>query len=126
MSNAPIKTPEPTVDPECPETDWNPARRIVRRLKGQRRVPSHLTLADLRETAEVTQAEMAKRLGTHQTEISRLERRPLDRVSIGILRRYAAALGARVEVKIAFGKTARSMTFELADPSAVRRFVVDE
>ena len=99
MSNAPIKTPEPTVDPECPETDWNPARRIVRRLKGQRRVPSHLTLADLRETAEVTQAEMAKRLGTHQTEISRLERRPLDRVSIGILRRYAAALGARVEVK---------------------------
>ncbi len=62
------------------------------------------TLRELREEADLTQMQMAERSSLLQGDVSRLERRPtLDPVSVGTLRRFADALGARLEVSFVLG-----------------------
>ena len=52
-----------------------------------------------RTRAKLTQAEVARRMGTSQSAVARLEsgRSP----SMASLRKYAAATGSRVEIKLA-------------------------
>lgn len=54
-----------------------------------------MKLADLRKGLRITHAELAALLGLSQEGLAKLEQMPLDGVSVGALRRYAAALGAR-------------------------------
>lgn len=54
---------------------------------------------DLRTTAGLTQARLAARVGTSVSAISRLEDADYDGHSLGMLRRIAAAMNRRVEVK---------------------------
>jgi predicted transcriptional regulator len=60
------------------------------------KVPKTATLRELREWAERTQVEMAKRVGVPQGEISKVEGRTSHRVAI--VRRYVEALGGSLEV----------------------------
>jgi transcriptional regulator with XRE-family HTH domain len=53
-----------------------------------------------RAAAGVTQAEIAKRIGTTQSAIARLESGKGE-PSLGTLRRYARALGCRLELRLA-------------------------
>ncbi len=53
---------------------------------------------DLRTVAKLSQRELADRVGTTQSVISRLEDADYDGHSLAMLRRVAAALGRRVEV----------------------------
>jgi ribosome-binding protein aMBF1 (putative translation factor) len=53
---------------------------------------------DLRKKAKLSQKELADRVGTTQSVISRLEDADYDGHSLAMLRRVAAALGRRVEV----------------------------
>ena len=59
-----------------------------------------LQLAEARLAAGLTQEQMAERLGTTQSQVSRIEKRGED-ISIGTLRRYVSALGKdlRLELK---------------------------
>lgn len=54
----------------------------------------------MREQAGITQRELAKRVGTTASVICRLEDDDYEGHSLGMLRRIAAALGKRVEIRI--------------------------
>lgn len=56
-------------------------------------------LQAVRKLRKLTQAELAKRMGTTQSVVSRVEKG--SNVSIETLARYAAACGARLKIKIA-------------------------
>ncbi len=54
---------------------------------------------DLRTKAKLSQAELAKKVGTTQSVISRLEDADYEGHSLAMLRRIAAALEKRVEIR---------------------------
>jgi predicted transcriptional regulator len=54
---------------------------------------------DLRTKAGLSQAELAKKVGTTQSVISRLEDADYEGHSLALLRRIAAALEKRVEIR---------------------------
>jgi transcriptional regulator with XRE-family HTH domain len=58
-------------------------------------------IAKLREHAGISQAELARRIGTKQAGVARMERRSYRGYTIGTLARIAAATGARLEVRLA-------------------------
>jgi ribosome-binding protein aMBF1 (putative translation factor) len=55
-------------------------------------------LQSVRKRKQLTQAELAERMGTTQSVVSRVEKG--NNVSIETLARYAAACGARLNIKI--------------------------
>lgn len=57
----------------------------------------------LRTKAKLSQEELAKKVGTTQSVISRLEDADYDRHSLAMLRRIASALGKRVEIRFVSG-----------------------
>jgi len=59
-----------------------------------------LQIATLRKDSGLSQTELAKRVGTSQQQISRLESPSYEGHSLSMLRRVAEVLGARVKVKI--------------------------
>src|SRR5665213_1126639 len=59
-----------------------------------------LQLAALRQRAGLSQKELARKLRTSQQQVSRLESPGYDGHSLGMLRRAAKALNARVRVTI--------------------------
>ena len=56
-------------------------------------------LYELRKQAGLSQAELARRIGTTQSVISRLEDADYDSRSLPILQRIAAALDQRIEIR---------------------------
>lgn len=83
--------------------------RVVRPRKGAERV----TLRTVREALGKTQGDVARKLGTDQGEVSRIERRP--DIMVSTLRKYAAALGVRCEVAFVFDDGRRVL---IAEPEA--------
>jgi DNA-binding XRE family transcriptional regulator len=79
---------------DMPEIDLKTCK-IIRRgpAPGERR---RLNLAGLRGSLDITQAEIAKRAGISQSEVSRAELR--DDCLVSTLRRYAKALGGELEL----------------------------
>jgi DNA-binding XRE family transcriptional regulator len=63
-----------------------------------------LQLAALRKQAGLSQKELARRVGTSQQQISRLESPGYEGHSLSMLRRVAHVLGATVQVKIQGGR----------------------
>ena len=59
-----------------------------------------LQLADLRKKSGLSQKELARRVGTSQQQISRLESPSYEGHSLSMIRRVAEALGAAVLLKI--------------------------
>ena len=59
-----------------------------------------LQLADLRKNSGLSQKELARRVGTSQQQISRLESPSYEGRSLSMIRRVAEALGAAVRLKI--------------------------
>ena len=57
-------------------------------------------LAALREQAGLTQSELARKVGTSQQQISRLESPSYEGHSLSMLRRVADALGTQIHVSI--------------------------
>ena len=64
-----------------------------------------LQLAALRKERGMSQKELARRLGTSQQQISRLESPSYEGHSLGTLRKVADVLGAEVHVSIKPGAT---------------------
>ena len=59
-----------------------------------------IQLASLRKESGMSQKELARRVGTSQQQISRLESTAYEGHSLSMLRRVADALGAKVHVEI--------------------------
>lgn len=59
-----------------------------------------LALADARNAAGLTQAEMADRLGVSQAQVARIEKRGYDAHSLSTLRRYITALGTGFSLEV--------------------------
>lgn len=57
-------------------------------------------IARLREQVGISQAELARRIGTKQTGVARMERSSYQGYTVGTLARIAAATGARLEVRL--------------------------
>lgn len=60
-------------------------------------------LRELREQLDLTQDELAKRIGVGQRQVSKIERGDIDSARIGTVRRYLEAVGAGFSVEAIFG-----------------------
>jgi len=59
-----------------------------------------LQLVEARQAAGLTQAEVAKRLGISQAQVSRIEKRGYDAYTLTTLRRYVEALGEGFSLEV--------------------------
>jgi DNA-binding XRE family transcriptional regulator len=59
-----------------------------------------LQLVEARQSAGLTQQQMAERLGVSQAQVSRIEKRGYDAYTVNTLRRYVAALGEGFALEI--------------------------
>jgi ribosome-binding protein aMBF1 (putative translation factor) len=66
-----------------------------------------LQLVEARQTAGLSQRELAKRLGVSQAQVARIEKRGYDAYTLNTLRRYVQALGDgfRLDVSIRTPRT---------------------
>ncbi len=84
--------------------------KIILKLKQEMIDQTKLnSLADLRWEANLTQKELADRLGVDQSRISRLESGDLTKAEVGSLAAYAAAMGGSLEITFHVGKHSISM-----------------
>lgn len=78
-----------------------------------------LKIASLRKASGLSQKELAKRVGTSQQQISRLESPSYEGHSLSMLRRVAEVLGATLHVEI---QPKRSQSTEIvAEPKSIYR-----
>ena len=59
-----------------------------------------LQLAEARQAAGLTQADLAERLGVTQSQVARIEKRGYDAYTLTTLRRYVAALGRGFSLEV--------------------------
>ena len=79
--------------------------RRVKRLKNQLLVRnSAARLAELRKSLNLTQIELAKRVGVDQAHVSRIESGNFFELEFSTLERYIEALGGKIEVRARFGE----------------------
>lgn len=71
-----------------------------------------ITLMGMREAAGVSQLEMANRLKVDQSVVSRKENRHSRRLLLGSLEEYAAALGAKLEIRVKVGKETHAFSLD--------------
>lgn len=60
-------------------------------------------LRELREAADLTQAELAERIGVGQRQVSKIEHGDLDNAKIGTIRRYLEAVGGSLSIEYVMG-----------------------
>lgn len=75
-------------------------------------------LLSAREQAGLTQAEVARRLGTHKSAISRMERHAED-IRLSTLQRYAEAVGCFLDLRL-------RPESEGAIPTAIRKVAAEK
>lgn len=88
----------------------------------RRAMEDALALAQLRETQDVTQSELAVRLDVSQGNISLLEQRAKNgqNIYVSTLSEYVAALGGRLEIHVVFDQDAEDMLLTLGNGETVR------
>ena len=78
-----------------------------------------IQLSSLRAKAGLSQKELAKRVGTSQQQISRLESPFYEGHSLSMLRRVAEVLGATIRVEIQHKKERRFSLPMVAEPKSI-------
>jgi transcriptional regulator with XRE-family HTH domain len=106
-----------------------PADRVLAKLTPERRrkiddrakelIAEELALRELREAKQMTQEEVARKLGGRQVYVSRLEKRADMKLST--LRDYIGAIGGRLELVVSFPKGRRVKLSDLGGDSSERR-----
>ncbi len=76
-----------------------------------------LQLAEARQAAGLTQAQVAERLGVSQAQVARIEKRGYDAYTLTTLRRYLAALGGGFSLEV---RVHRVMPEEQVVPAGAR------
>jgi DNA-binding XRE family transcriptional regulator len=64
-----------------------------------------LALVEARQAAQLTQSEVARRLGVSQAQVARIEKRGYDSYTLNTLRRYVAALGEGFSVDVLISRS---------------------
>jgi hypothetical protein len=102
-----MKKPYGTISPEEVFADFTPEEREQVRMRTEELVAEHLALSDLRRSKQLTQSEVARRLGGRQVYVSRLEKRADMKLST--LRDYVGAIGGDLHLMVTFpeGKPVR-------------------
>ena len=77
-----------------------------------------IQLVSLRKASGLSQKELAKRVGTSQQQISRLESPSYEGHSLSMLRRVAEVLGAKVRVEIRHKKGQTFLLPMVAEPKS--------
>ena len=95
MKKKPTRNALEILDREHPPT----AADLRRRNEFDQMLDVAQQVYNLRTKAGLTQKELAKRVGTSESVISRLEDADYDRHSMTMLRRIAAAAGHKVQVR---------------------------
>lgn len=83
-------------------TGISDARKAALREALRTRVRAH-RLAEIRKEQELTQSEVARAMGTTQSNVSRFERGELDRAELATIAAYVAALGGELQLVADFG-----------------------
>jgi predicted transcriptional regulator len=78
-----------------------------------------IQLVSLRKKSGLSQKELAKRVGTSQQQISRLESPSYEGHSLSMLRRVAEVLGGKVHVEIQHKKHQRLSLPMVAEPKPI-------
>jgi ribosome-binding protein aMBF1 (putative translation factor) len=81
-----------------------------------------MKIRDLRETAGLTQKQLADRMGVSQQVIARLESGEADNPTVGTLERIAKATGHRLHVQ--FERTLKTSTVRRARPVGTTKLAV--
>ena len=76
------------------------ARAIDHEVSALRRREEAYKLAEVRRSRNLTQIELADRLGVSQKRVSQVEHGNLSSLRVGTLERYAEGLGGRLRVVI--------------------------
>ncbi len=71
-------------------------RRMLDELRAYR-------LRELREASELTQVELARKLGVSQNRVSRIEHGDIERAQVDTLRKYVEAVGGHLRVEVELG-----------------------
>lgn len=79
-----LKDPEVLREYEALQTEFQLAKELIK----------------ARTKAKVTQAELARRIGTKSTAISRLESPHYGKASISMLKKVAQALGCELQIRL--------------------------
>ncbi len=62
-------------------------------------------LGEVRRALNVTQRELAKRIGVSQNRISKIEKGQFDKTQLGTIQKYIEALGGRITLDATFADT---------------------
>jgi predicted DNA-binding protein (UPF0251 family) len=81
---------------------FQPARREKIKTRAAEIVAEEMGLSDLRKSKEITQEQLAERLGGRQVYVSRLERR--SDMKLSTLRDYVKAIGGQLQLMVTFPK----------------------
>lgn len=95
-----------------------PDRRERIQARGARLIAEELTLRDLRKALDVTQAQLAKRLGVGQDTVSRYERR--TDMLLSTLQGYVRAMGGELDLLASFPDRPPMKIRSLGEVSASR------
>jgi len=90
-------------------------RRKKINVRAAELIAEEFALRELREAEELTQEDVARRLGGRQVYISRLEKRADMKLST--LREYVGALGGKLELVVSFPKGRRVRLSEIGGAS---------
>lgn len=60
-------------------------------------------LRELRESSQLTQAELAQRLEVSQNRVSRIEAGEIEHAQVDTLRRYVEAVGGHLRIEVELG-----------------------
>ncbi len=97
-----------------------PARRKAKiAARASELIAEELALRDIRKSRQVTQEQVAARLGGKQVYISRMERRA--DVKLSTLRDYVRALGGDLQLMVTFPKGERFAIKDFGAPLQRRR-----
>jgi predicted transcriptional regulator len=77
--------------------------------------PIPTTLQALRELVGVTQVEISRRTGFVQPNVSKIESKQLDNMTISTLRKYVAALGGKLTLGTQIGRHRYRFILETSD-----------
>jgi hypothetical protein len=95
-----------------------PARRARIKARAAEIVAEEMALSDLRKSKEMTQEEVAERLGGRQVYVSRLERR--SDMKLSTLRDYVKAIGGQLQLMVTFPKGDAVRLKDIGDDTARR------
>lgn len=94
---------------------FSPERRRKIDARAAELIAEEFALRELREAEELTQEDVARKLGGKQVYISRLEKRADMKLST--LRQYVGAIGGKLELVVSFPKGRRVRLSEIGSAS---------